>query len=68
MLKQHRMAKGLTLRELGQRMNVSTAAVGFWETGRYSPSARMIPKLAKALDLTPFQVLELFGATRKGAA
>lgn len=59
LLKRHRLAKGLTLRELGQRIGVSTAAVSTWETGRCIPAAGTIPKLARALGLDPLTLTKV---------
>jgi transcriptional regulator with XRE-family HTH domain len=55
-LKQHRMAKGLTLHELASRIGCSTAACSNWETGRATPLPRFIPKLAKSLGINPMDL------------
>lgn len=58
-LKRHRLANGLTLAKLAARIGVSTAAVQTWEVGRCTPSAALIPKLAKALGLPPMAVMDM---------
>lgn len=59
LFKRHRLANGLTLAKLAARIGVSTAAVQTWEVGRCTPSAALIPKLAKALHLSPMALMEL---------
>lgn len=59
LLKRHRMALGLTLEELAGRLKVSTATVSAWETGRYTPHPRMIPKLARLLGVSPMDLTRI---------
>lgn len=59
MLKRHRMAKGLSLRELARRIGVTTTACSNWETGKSKPRPRSVPKLASALDLNPMDLITL---------
>lgn len=51
-IKEARKAKKLTLKELGGLVGVTGGAITAWETGRNSPDAAMIVKLAVALDVT----------------
>lgn len=63
-LKRHRLAKGLTLRDLAKRIGSSAAACSSWETGRYTPSARLIPKLARVLGVEPLELTRLISPDR----
>ena len=55
--KRHRLANGLTLRELAQRIGVSTGTCGHWETGRTFPSPGILKRLARVLKVTPMRLL-----------
>jgi transcriptional regulator with XRE-family HTH domain len=59
MLKRHRLVKGLTLGVLAKRIGVTASACSKWETGRSMPSARLIPKLAKVLDIDAMELTRL---------
>jgi transcriptional regulator with XRE-family HTH domain len=59
MLRQHRLAKGLTAARIGKRIGVSRAAVSSWETGRCLPHPRYIPKLARVLGLKPMVLIRI---------
>lgn len=50
--------KGWTQKELAERLNVSTAAVGMWCIGKSTPSYAIIEELLR-LGITP---AELFGS------
>ena len=64
-LKQHRLAKGLTLRALGKRIGVSTAACSSWETGRNIPHPGVVPKLARVLGINPLELTKLLSPERE---
>lgn len=49
MIKTLRIARGLTQFELAEKMGVSQATVGMWETGGRTPRFSKIPKLAEVL-------------------
>lgn len=49
-LKRLRTAKGLTQRELAEKIYVTRAAVARWESGSRLPDAMIISRLAKCLD------------------
>ena len=66
-LRMLRQAKGLTLAQLAGRIGSSVACVSAWETGRNSPSSRMVPKLARALGLEPMSLLQLMNPDNKAA-
>ncbi len=56
-IKEFRLKKGMTQRELAERLNISMQAVSKWERGG-TPDIFMIIPLAKILDVTPNQLLE----------
>jgi transcriptional regulator with XRE-family HTH domain len=51
LLREERMAAGLTLRELSERTNVSNAYLSQLERGRHEPSLRVLMAIAAALDV-----------------
>lgn len=46
-----RKQKGLTQRQLADRLGVTATAVANWEQALYEPSAQYLPKLAAALGV-----------------
>lgn len=46
-------------------IGVTDTTVSFWENGFRMPQPRNIPKFAKALDLSPEQLLNLLEEVRK---
>ena len=56
-----RIEKGLSQAELGSMLGVTNKAVSKWENGTAKPNTKLIPALAKALDVS---VEELFAAKR----
>lgn len=59
-IKRLRIANGLTQGELGERIGISSSAVGKWESGEFLPKGRYVAKLAEGLGI---DVAELLGAT-----
>lgn len=55
-LRSLREAQGLSIRALADLIGVSSVTVWKWEKGGTRPRARLIPPLARALDVTPFQL------------
>ena len=49
LIRQLRMHKGLTQRQLAERINVSDKAVSKWETGNGCPDVSLLPELAETL-------------------
>jgi transcriptional regulator with XRE-family HTH domain len=49
LLREERMAAGLSLRELSERTNVSNAYLSQLERGRHEPSLRVLTAIASAL-------------------
>jgi transcriptional regulator with XRE-family HTH domain len=56
----HRMARGLSQKELARLMNVKPSTVCAWEAGLYRPEPSRIPKLAEHLRVDALQVAEFF--------
>lgn len=56
----HRIAKGLTQEELGNKVFVSKQAVSKWETGKTLPNIEMVRKLCEILDINKD---EIFGSS-----
>ncbi|MEU4095271.1 XRE family transcriptional regulator [Streptomyces sp. NPDC026673] len=52
-LTQARHLAGLTKKEVAERIGVSAAAVGQYETGSSRPRPELIPRLAEVLDVPP---------------
>lgn len=52
LLKELRLKKGLSQRELAQILNVSTGTVGNWETGTREPDFAMTIKIADFLNVS----------------
>jgi len=51
-LKEIRQARGLTQKELAQKIGVSTGAIGLYETNRRMPDLSTLKKLADALNVS----------------
>lgn len=51
-LRELRKSKGLTQKELGQRLNVTEAAVGMWEQARRLPDPEVLTRLAGILGVS----------------
>ena len=56
-LKELRMMKNLSQRDLAQQMFVTRSTVAHWESGRRLPDVSMIFRLAKCLDVNVDQLL-----------
>lgn len=55
-IKTYRLAAGLTIQELAQKLGVSITTIHGWESGRTAVSAKNVPALAKALKVKPIEV------------
>ena len=56
-LKELRKDRGLTQIQFAQQFHVSNGAVAMWETGKTSPRAETLPKLATLLGCTVDELL-----------
>lgn len=50
-VKELRQRKGMSQTDLAKAMNVSSAAVGKWESGEYQPTTDKLPQLAMLLGV-----------------
>lgn len=55
-----RKNKGYTQSELGSLVGVTQQQIAKYESGLSTPSTRVIPKIAHALDLSPFEIWDMF--------
>lgn len=53
-----RRARGMTLRQLGERLGVSAQAVHKWERGVNYPDITLLPMIARVLEVS---IEDLFG-------
>ena len=53
-----RKAKGLTQKELAERLHVTDKAVSKWETGRGFPDIKVLPVLAAELGISLAELLQ----------
>ena len=51
-IKEMRTNKGLSQREFGSKLGVDRSTVTKWETGKASPRADMLPRIAKLFGCT----------------
>lgn len=51
-LKELRIQKGLTQKQLGDKLNLSSQAVGNYENGKRDMNIKLIPKYAEILNVT----------------
>lgn len=68
LLKRHRLAKGLTLRQLGKLVGATAASVHGWETGKCVPSAEKFPKLARVFEIEPMEITRLVSPDKPAVA
>lgn len=47
-----RLSRGLTLKEVGDKIGVTESAAGLYETGRRKPNYEMLLKISEALNCT----------------
>lgn len=50
MIREYRERAGYTQSELAQKVGISVVTVSQWESGIRTPSGRILPALARALD------------------
>ena len=54
-LRKKRLDLGLLQKEVAPRLGVDKDSIYYWETNRHKPSLRIIPKIIKFLDYTPYE-------------
>lgn len=52
-----RKSRGLTMKELGKKVDLSESAIGYYETGKREPKYEILLKLGEALDCSVFDIL-----------
>lgn len=57
--RQRRKAKGMTLQDLADRLQVSLNTVWCWENGKTQPRPAQYPLLASQLGIEPLHLAEL---------
>ncbi len=57
-IKKLRLKAGLTQEELAERVRISRAYMGYVEQGRNTPSLEVLQKIAKALKISPAELLK----------
>ena len=57
MLRELRIERGLTQKQLSERLNVTGASIRDWESRGRQPSFEMLISLAKVLEVTVGQLL-----------
>ena len=58
-LRKRRLDLGLLQREVAQQLGVDKDSIYYWETGRYKPSLRVIPKIIEFLGYMPYDTSEM---------
>lgn len=58
LLRRLRMEKGITQGELAGLLEVDASTVSFWESGKYVPHPRMIPKLSRVLGVARREIVQ----------
>ncbi len=56
-IQSHRKEAGLTQEELGYKVGISRAYMGYIEQGRYAPSLEVLQKVAKVLKVPASELL-----------
>lgn len=64
-LKEMREKKGLTQKEVGEKVGVSRQAINAIETGKFDPSIWLAYDLAKLFDLSIEDFFDFEGSKRK---
>ena len=55
-LKSLRLMRGLSQKQLGEKLNKSANAISNWEKGTSSPDVDLLETICKVLDITPNQL------------
>lgn len=67
-LERHRKAAGLSRLDFAKRLGVTTQTVWNWENGNMIPNAKLYPKIAKVLKVTPLEVTEMVSPSMPASA
>ncbi len=60
MLKELRKAKGLSQKELAEKLGTAQSTISMWERGKNYPRAKEIANISKALGVSSQEVLNCF--------
>lgn len=60
-IKEHRIAKKMTQKKLGEMLGKSESTVRMWELGKSTPPADIIGKLSHELDMNYYQLMQMAG-------
>ena len=66
LIKELRTEKGLTQKELSEKLNVSTAAVSKWENGKGFPDISILEKLSSELGISITELVKRQEKAEKG--
>ena len=64
-IKKIRKEKGLTQKELGKLCGMSEAQIGQYENGLRNPKMETLEKIANALDISYFELLDISETTKE---
>ena len=64
-IKKIRKEKGLTQKELGKLCGMSEAQIGQYENGLRNPKMETLKKIANALDISYFELLDISETTKE---
>lgn len=56
-IRQLRLERGMTQKELARRLGISPSAVGMYEQGRRAPDSALLPRLASVLECSTDELL-----------
>ena len=55
-IREYRKKKKFTQEQLAEMVGIGTANISYIETGKFAPSMETLDKLAKALDVYPYEL------------
>jgi transcriptional regulator with XRE-family HTH domain len=58
-LRKERLDRGLPQREVAQQLEVDPMSISYWETNKYAPSLREIPKIIGFLGYVPYDTASM---------
>ena len=63
-IKRIRQEKGLSQKELGEKIGVSQQMIGQWENGKSNPKIKTVRKIADALNIPDYKLMGFDGSIR----
>lgn len=58
-IRRYRLNAGVGVKELAETLGVSATTIGYWESGRFSPSPEMMARLCRMFDIPAAEMLGL---------